>query len=74
MTRGIVSPLGAFDSSKLRIKERATWASETLRPRALSTITSTSFMNCSMSKNADTGAQSPVFLLRAKSAAAPQFG
>ena len=72
--RARVSPGGAFLSSKFRTKERPIWAKDRARPRPLSTITSMSFMNCSTSKKADTGAHSLVRRLRASIAEAPQLG
>ena len=72
--RATVRPGGALRSSKFRTNDRPTCAKDSARPRPVSTITSMSFMNWSMSKKAETGAQALVRRFRASITDAPQLG
>src|SRR5580698_11180920 len=70
----MVKPGGVFVESKLRMKASAICVNVSALPRAVSQMTSMSFMNCAMLKNCVTVDHSLVFLLATRTTLAPQFG
>src|ERR1051325_2549385 len=70
----IGKPVGAFSALKFRMIAMPSCAYESLRPRAVSVITATSFMNCSELKNSNSDLNSPVCLFTTSNVKMPQFG